>query len=320
MNEKKIEDTIVSKDSKHDDVEKEIEDLKAEIDNIIKGFNEVLPEEKKIMEKIIQVLDEHELKYTNDDKDPKHIELGFSMENKPFRIHVILQRGKIIIKLGFPFRVQANAIAIMGIYISEFNSGSGTAFSPLTVDFDDGELYMDYSYMLEDPNRFDEKSFWVYMTSHINFALQIYTKVARISVGLLPRKDKKLYKELLKMALETIDGNFDDDKIIYGTESLKTDSISSYSRFLEAMRDDVKDDDTDANEDRIRADFIRSLMSRRRRPPSIEKFISDKERADESGEEEIVNDTPNNASEMLSMFAKRNEEKNTTVVEGENDE
>ena len=317
MSEKELKEMMVFDETDHDDVDKEIDDLKAELDRVIKKLNEASPEEKIIMEKIRGVLDEHELKYSYDEDEPKHIGIGFSMENKPFKVHVILQNGKVIIKLSFPFRVQANALAIMGIYMTEFNS-SGTAFSPLSTDFDDGELYMDYSYVLEKTEDFDEECFWVYMTSHIKFALEIYIKIAHLSVGMVPRKDKKLYKKLLEMALETVNGDFDDDNVGYGTESLKSDTLPALSDLL-GKADDNEDrkDDSESDDEDGTSDIIQSIR-RRRRVPSFEEFMRMKMQAeDDEGENE---DQPKKASGSLSMFAKRDEEKDPKVVGGNDDE
>ena len=83
----------------------------------------------------------------------------------------------------------------------------------------DGELTMEYSYMLEKAEHFNEKYFWIYMISLIHSALEIYTKATHLSVGMVSEKDRKLYKKLLEMALETVNGDFDDDNTSYGTES-----------------------------------------------------------------------------------------------------
>lgn len=312
MNEKELKEMMVSEKTDYDEVEKEIDDLKIEIDRMLKKLNEASTEEKVIMDKIRGVLDEHELKYLYDEDEPKHIGIGFSMENKPFKVHIILQNGKVIIKLSFPFRVQANAIALMGIYMMEFNS-SGTAFSPLSTDFDNGELYMDYSYVLEKPEDFDKESFWVYMTSHIKFALEIYTKVAHLSVGMVPRKDRKLYKRLLEIALETVNGDFDDDNTSYGTESLMSDFSDLFGK---DDGNEGKEDDSDSGDEDITSDIMRSL--RRRRVPNFEEFIHMKMQVEDGGEES--EDQPEKASGMLSMFAKRDEDKDSKVVGGDEDE
>lgn len=315
MNEKELKEMMVSEKTGYGEVEKEINDLKVEIDRMLKKLNEASTEEKVIMDKIRGVLDEHALKYSYDEAEPKHIGIGFSMENKPFKIHIILQNGKVILKLVFPFRVQANAIALMGMYMAKFNS-SGTAFSPLSIEFDDGELYMDYAYMVEKPDEFDGKIFWLYMTSHIKFALEIYTKAAHLSVGMVSRRDSKLYKKLLEMALETINGEFDDDNVSYGTESLRSDSHPDLLRLFGEEATGIDRDDSESDEEDSIPDFARDL---RRRKPSFEEFMRMKEQAEENDEEELKNQDKKSAS-VLSMFAKKDESKESKVVGGNEDE
>lgn len=314
--ENELTEMMVSDDEKCEHDDKEIEELIAEIDRKIKELEEISPEEKLIMTKIREVLDEHELKYFYDEDEPKCIKLGFSMDNKPFNIHIILQNGKVIFRLSFPFRVQSNAITFMSIFMAEFNKDK--AFSVLNLDPDDGELTMEYSYMLEDSNHFNEKYFWVYMTSLIHPALEIYTKVAHLSVGMISGKDRKLYKQLLKMAMETINGDFDDDNVCYGTESLESDSLSDFSDlFGKDDGDEGKKDDSDSDDEDITSDIIQRLRSRRR-ASSFEEFMRMKTQAEENEEE--TEDQPKKVEGMLSMFAKRDKDKEPQAVGGNADE
>lgn len=316
MSEKKLKEMIVSEETRNDDAEKKIDDLKAEIDRMLKNLNELSSEEKVVLEKIQKVLEEHDLKYSYDEDEPKHIGLGFSMEKKPFKIHIILQNGKVKFRLSFPFRVQTNAYPLMCMFMAEFNENK--AFSLLNLDPDDGELTMEYSYMLEDSEHFDEKYFWIYMTSLIHPALEIYTKAAHLSVGMVSGKDRKLYKKLLEMALETVNGDFDDDNISYGTDSLKSDSLPGLSDlFGKEDGNEDKEDDSDSDDEDITSYIMRSLR-RRRRVPSFEEFIRMKMQV-EDGEEE-TEEQPKKALGVLSMFAKRDEDKDSKVVGGDEDE
>lgn len=317
MNEKELKEMMVSKETDYDEVEKEIDDLKAEIDRMLTDLNELSPEEKVIMEKIQKVLEEHDLKYSYDEDEPKHIGLEFSMENKPFKIHIFLQNGKVIFRLSYPFRVQTNAYSLMCIFMAEFNENK--AFALMNIDPDDGELTMEYSYMMEDSAYFNEKYFWVYMTSLIYPALEIYTKVAHLSVGMVSGKDRKIYKKLLEMALETVNGDFDDDNVNYGTESLKSDSVPELSKLFGKTNGDVgKEDDSGSDDEDVTADIMCGLRGRRI-VPSFEEFMRMKEQAEKSGEEE-TKDQPKKADSMLSMFAKRDEEKDLKLVGGNEDE
>lgn len=316
MSEKELKEMMVSEETDHDDVEKKIDDLNAEIDKMFKNLNELSLKEKVIMEKIQRIFEEHDLKYSYDEDEPKHIGLGFGMENKPFRIHIILQNGKVIFRLSFPFRVQTNAYPLVCMFIAEFNENK--AFSHLNLDPDDGELTMEYSYMLEEAEHFDEKYFWIYMTSLIYPALEIYTKAAHLSVGMVSGKDRKLYKKLLEMALETVNGDFDDDNARYGTESLNSESHPDLLRLIEGDSDEPEKDDSDPDYEDIKSDIVRSLR-KRRRVSSFEEFMRMKMQT-EGDSEERTEEQPEKASGMLSMFAKRDDKKDPKVVGGNEDE
>ncbi len=216
MDEKQYIEMMVSESTDFDDGHIDTDEQRDEIARMIMGFNEVSNEEKVIIKKILEVLDKHELKYSYDEDEPKYICLEFGIEKKPFIIHIILQDGKVNYRLSFPFRVQTNAYLLMCLFMAEFNENK--AFTQLALDSDDGELTMKYSYMLEDPDVFDEKCFWVCLTSFISPALEIYTKASHLSVGMVSEKDRKRYKKLLEMSLETVNGDFDNDSISYGID------------------------------------------------------------------------------------------------------
>lgn len=156
------------------------------------------------------------------------------------------------------------------------------------------------------------------MTSHIKFALENYTKVAHLSVGMVPRKDRKLYKKLLEIALETVNGDFDDDNTSYGTESLNSESHPDLSRLIEGDSDEPEKDDSDLDYEDIKSDIVRSLR-KRRRVSSFEEFMRMKMQT-EGNREEGTEEQPEKASGMLSMFAKRDDKKDPKVVGGNEDE
>ncbi|MCD8148321.1 MAG: YbjN domain-containing protein [Clostridiales bacterium] len=317
MNEKELKGMKVSEETDHDGVEMEIEELKVEIDRMIKHLNEVSPKEKVIMDKIRHVLDEHELKYSYEEDEPKHVRLGFGIDNKPFEIHIILQNGKVIFKLSFPFRVQSNAFPLMCMFMAGFNEIK--AFALLNLDIDNGELTMRYSYMLEDPAYFNDKYFWVNLASLIRPALEIYTKVSHLAVGMVSGEDRKLYKKLLEMALETVNGDFDDDNVSYGTKSLKLGNISDITDlFGKEDRDESKEDDCASDDEDIRSNIMRSLRGRTT-IPGFEGFMRMKAQAEENDEEDS-NDMSEKPASMLSMFARRDENKDPKVVGGNEDE
>ncbi len=198
LNEEELEVFGMCENVDHEEMK--ICNMKAEIEKRLKSLNELSAEEKMILEKIQKTLEKHDCKYSYNEDTPKYIGLEFNMENKPFKIHIILQNEKVIFRLSFPFRVQTNAYPLMCMFMAEFNENK--AFSLLNLDPKDGEVTMEYSYILENPEQFDEKHFWVYMTSLIYPALENYAKVAHLSVGMVGREKKifigSFWKWLLK--------------------------------------------------------------------------------------------------------------------------
>lgn len=283
LNEEELEVFGMCENVDHDNAETEICNMKAEIEKRLRSLNELSAEEKVIMEKIQKTLEKHDCKYSYNEDTPKYIGLEFNMENKPFKIHIILQNEKVIFRLSFPFRVQTNAYPLMCMFMAEFNENK--AFSLLNLDPKDGEVTMEYSYMLENPEQFNEKHFWVYMTSLIYPALENYAKVAHLSVGMVGRRRKNIYRKLLEMALETVNGDFDAVDVSYGIESLKVDSLSDFSNLF--------------------------------RKNDIDRFMHMDELAERNSEEEIKEQTN---TDMFSVFAKRYEHKNPKMEGGDEDE
>lgn len=335
---RELKEQISEMGGHEEDMDQEIEKLKAEIDRMIKGLNEISPEEKEIMGKIRGVLEEHELKYSYDEDEPKHIGLGFGMENKPFKIHIILQNGKVIFRLSFLFRVQTNAFPLMCLYMAEFNDNKDflllnldsdflllnpdSDFLLLNLDSDNGELTMEYFYMLEDLSHFNEKYFWIYMTSLIHAALKVYTKASRLAVGMVSGKERRRYKKLLEMALETVNGDFDDSNVSYGTEELSTDDhmdLSELFSFGDEDEDDSKSDKLEVDEKSL---TDAGQRSRRRMIPDFEEFLRMRGHTEAESEEETSRESSKKTGEVLSMFAKKKDAdgKDRRTAGGDKDE
>ena len=128
-------------------------------------------------------------------------------------------------------------------------------------------------------------------------------------------KGRTLYKILLEKALETLKGEYDDEDVSYGIEDLSTE-LSEENSILKKIAENDDDDDHNG--------FFAELLKRNhsvrgRRIPSFEEFMRMKEQSEESSEEESE-DQPKKASGMLSMFAKRDEDKDSKVIGGNEDE
>ena len=304
----------VDKDMELDEEKESVEQLKAEIDKLLKGLEDFTPKEKIIMDNIQETLKERGLKYSYNQDDPRHVNLDFEMENKPFRMNIILQNGKVIYRLCFPFRVQSNAIPFVTIYMAEFNSD--TVFSHMSLDMDNGELTMEYSYLLEDPTRFNKKEFWIYTMSLILPSLEVYTKMAHLSMGMVSGKDRRLYTILLEKALETIKGEYDVDDVSYGVENLKAELSKDSSEIKKTMKNGSTEDvDGDELTD---FEFVKSEHASRIFPSLFEEMNRMMGHTDMEENDEDYN----HSTSTLSMFAKKTEENETekAVVGGDSDE
>lgn len=117
------------------------------------------------------------------------IEVRFGAENKVFRLMIILQNEKVIFRLAFPFRVQCNTLALVSLYMAQFNENK--AFSLMNLDLDDGEATMEYSYLLGKAEEFNKEHFWIYLMSLVHPAQEAYTRLNHLAVGKVSKKEQR---------------------------------------------------------------------------------------------------------------------------------
>lgn len=251
----------------------DVDSLIARIDAKIKEFG---AEEEKILECIKSTLDEHGLKYSYDPDRAKMIEVGFGAENKVFRMMIILQNEKVIFRLAFPFRVQCNTLALVCLYMAQFNENK--AFSLMNLDLDDGEATMEYSYLLGKAEEFNKEHFWIYLMSLVHPAQEAYTRLNHLAVGKVSKDVKNLYKTLLEQSLAVINGEDEEEEsVIYGCEELQKGK-DSREEFLKRLIHDRKsltdwDDDDDDDDDSFPFGFLGEENSRRHGIPTFEEFM-----------------------------------------------
>ncbi len=279
----------------------DVDSLIARIDAKIKELEEkeksLGAEEEKIIECIKATLDEHGLKYSYDPDRAKMIEVGFGAENKVFRMMIILQNEKVIFRLAFPFRVQCNTLALVSLYMAQFNAqfNENKAFSLMNLDLDDGEATMEYSYLLGKAEEFNKEHFWIYLMSLVHPAQEAYTRLNHLAVGKVSKDVKSLYKTLLEQSLAVINGEDEEEEsVIYGCEDLQKgkDSREEFLRRLIHDRkplDDWNDDDDD--DDSSPFGFLGDDNLRSRGIPSFEEFMRMKH-----GEAETKQDADENKS------------------------
>ena len=271
----------------------DVDSLIARIDAKIKELEEnekrLGAEEEKILECIKATLDEHRLKYSYDPDRAKMIEVGFGAENKVFRMMIILQNEKVIFRLAFPFRVQCNTLALVCLYMAQFNENK--AFSLMNLDLDDGEATMEYSYLLGKAEEFNKEHFWIYLMSLVHPAQEAYTRLNHLAVGKVSKDVKNLYKTLLEQSLAVINGE-DEDTVIYGCEDLHKGK-DEREEFLKRLIHDRKSlsnaDDDEEDDDEISFDFLDRDIPRPHGIPSFEEFMRMKEKEAEEKDDEETN-------------------------------
>lgn len=244
-------------------------------------------EEEKILECIKATLDEHGLKYSYDPNRAKMIEVGFGAGNKVFRMMIILHNEKVIFRLSFPFRVQCNTLALVCLYIAQFNENK--AFSLLNLDLDDGEATMEYSYLLGKAEEFNKEHFWIYLMSLVHPAQEAYTRLNHLAVGKVSKDVRDLYKTLLEQSLAVLNGeDEEEDAVIYGCEDLQKGK-DEREEFLKRLINDRKSlSSRDDDEDDFSFGFLDRDIPRPHGIPTFEEFMRMKEKeAEEKSTEEM---------------------------------
>lgn len=143
---------------------------KTDVDEVIKKLNEritALEAEENTFEKIRTILEKHNLKYLCD-PDLNAVEILF--DGRPFRVQIILNKYRLELKLIFPFAAQRASLAMIALFMINFNKDK--AFACMHLNPDNGETSMKYSYFISKTAGLDEDDFWVYMTSIIMPAIE----------------------------------------------------------------------------------------------------------------------------------------------------
>lgn len=189
---------------------------KPDVDEVIKKVNEritALEVEENTLEEIKEILEKHNLKYLCD-PDLNAVEIMF--DERPFRVQIILNEYRLELKLIFPFAAQRASLAMIALFMINFNKDK--AFACMHLNPDNGEMSMKYSYFISKTAGLDVDDFWVYMTSIIMPAIEKeYVILHCMSTGRVPDEYREYYKNLLEKSLTVINGeNEPVDEIEYG--------------------------------------------------------------------------------------------------------
>lgn len=189
---------------------------KPDVDEVIKKLNEritALEAEENTLEEIKEILEKHNLKYLCD-PDLNAVEIMF--DERPFRVQIILNEYRLELKLIFPFAAQRASLAMIALFMINFNKDK--AFACMHLNPDNGEMSMKYSYFISKTAGLDVDDFWVDMTSIIMPAIEKeYVILHCMSTGRVPDEYREYYKNLLEKSLTVINGeNEPVDEIEYG--------------------------------------------------------------------------------------------------------
>lgn len=303
----------------------DVDTLIARIDAKIKELEEqekyLGTEEEKIIGCIRSTLDEHGLKYSHDPERARMVEIGVSAENKVFRMMIILQNEKIIFRLSFPFRVQCNTLALVSLYMAQFNENK--AFSLMNLDLDNGETTMEYSYLLGKAEEFNKEHFWIYLMSLVYPAQEAYTRLNHLAVGKVSKEVKNLYRVLLEQSLAVIKGEDEDEgSVIYGCEELQRDKTPKEELLKRCIhgRDplaDMEDDDDDEDDDTFPFEFLGGDNSRLHGISDFEAFMRMEQRETKNKKAADENKTKDAVEEIFLPFVDADDDDELDVTETE---
>lgn len=133
---------------------------KPDVDEVIKKLNEritALEAEENTFEEIKKILEKHNFKYLCD-PDLNAVEIMF--DERPFRVQIILNEYRLELKLIFPFAAQSAALAVIALFMMNFNKDK--AFASMHLNPDNGEMSMKYSYFISKTAGLDEDDFWLF--------------------------------------------------------------------------------------------------------------------------------------------------------------
>lgn len=132
----------------------------------------------------------------------------------------LTERFKAGLQSTFPFRIQCNSLALVALYITEFNAKR--ELPSIKMDMEKGEVVMEYSYFLKTSIEYDKKRLWFYIDALISPMFDAYQCLHRLAVGKVSKDSKDYYRALLEKSLAVIDGHEEDEQYInYGSSGLK---------------------------------------------------------------------------------------------------
>ena len=117
-----------------------IAQMEAALAELDRREKELDPEEEKLFMCVRETLLEHGLKYIYDADTQRVIEVMLGEDNMPFRMQINLRDSRLVCRSTFPFRIQCNSLALVALYITEFNAKR--ELPSIKMDMEKGEVVM----------------------------------------------------------------------------------------------------------------------------------------------------------------------------------
>lgn len=263
------ENEIVFSNDQSEELSEESLDSGTLVERIEAMLSKYAEEKANIIEMIGKTLESKHIMFSSDPDIPNLIEVEFGAENKPYNLQIIPLKKKIVIRATLPIRVQCNSIAIVSMYVDEFNRDK--AFAKLNLNSDNGELSMEYTYLLSKASDYNEKDFLIYLGSIIKPFQDVYTKLCHLAVGKVSADKKSYYKSLLEKSLAVINGDEEEEEdIIFGTEDMDAGELDR--ELLSMIKKRKKTESPKEKEEENPFDFLEMDGETRRISP-LEEFM-----------------------------------------------
>lgn len=288
------EDEITFGNDRSEELSEESLDSGTLAERIEAMLSKYTEEKASIIELIGKTLERRHIKFSSDPDLPSLIEVKFAAGNKPYSLQIIPLNKKVMLKATLPIRVQCNSIAIVSIYIDEFNRGK--AFAKLNLNSDTGELSMEYTYLLSKASDYNEKDFLIYLQSIIKPFQDAYTKLCHLAVGKVSADKKSYYKSLLEKSLAVMDDEEEnEEEIIFGSEDMDAGELDR--ELLSMIKKRKKTESAKDKEEDNPFEFLES-DGETPRIPTFEEFMRRKRRLEFLDDEETEHNSDDNESNL----------------------
>ena len=154
-------------------------------------------EKQKIYEEIKNFLDEMDMVYQDIGDDVNVLSLSFGVDNKPFTMYIVVDRGKVVLQTEYPFRVKTNAIAYASMKINSLNNAK---VFKMNLDVLSGRIFIEQTQFISSADIFAESltEFRLYFLGMAEAMADNYGTVLNIAAGKASSKDSLFYSKLLE--------------------------------------------------------------------------------------------------------------------------